>query len=45
MPSRIVRDGILESESVNLLSWEAELFGENAPALRVPGKRSARPDR
>ena len=26
MPSRIVRDGILESESVNLLSWEAELF-------------------
>ena len=26
MPSRIIRDGILESESVNLLSWEAELF-------------------
>ena len=26
MPSRVIRDGILESESVNALSWEAELF-------------------
>lgn len=26
MPSRIVRDGILESEAINSLSWEAELF-------------------
>ena len=26
MPSRIVRDGILESEAINSLSWHAELF-------------------
>ena len=26
MPSRVIRDGILESVAVNTLSWEAELF-------------------
>lgn len=26
MPSRVIRDGILESEAINSLSWEAELF-------------------
>ncbi len=26
MPNRILREGILTSERVNLLSWEAEVF-------------------
>ena len=26
MPTRILRDGILTSERVNLLDWEAEVF-------------------
>ena len=26
MPSRVIRDGILESEAINSLSWNAELF-------------------
>ena len=26
MPSRVIRDGILESDAINSLSWEAELF-------------------
>jgi hypothetical protein len=26
MPSRVIRDGILESEAINSLSWPAELF-------------------
>lgn len=26
MPSRVIRDGILESEAINSLSWSAELF-------------------
>ncbi len=26
MPNRIIREGILTSEAVNSLSWEAEVF-------------------